>query len=104
MASKRRSKTVEILPIRTTRRAAATKPSRQVLKKPEDTKLISEPPKSKNVIKEIEKSKPITDKKPQAPKRTFGKKPRQKKIHKCGICSKIFKGDFGIKDFKIFFH
>lgn len=98
MASKRRSKTVEILPIRTTRRAAAYKPSRQVVKKSVDTKLISEPPKSKNVIREIEKSKPITDKKPQlkTPKSSFGKKPRQKKIHKCGICSKVFKGKLRI--------
>lgn len=91
MASKRRSRTVEILPLRTSRRAAATKSSRQV-KKPEETKLISEPPKSRNVIREIEKPKPQTDKKPQEPKNVFLKQLKQKKVHKCGICQKVFKG------------
>lgn len=93
MASKRRSRTVDILPIRTTRRAAATKSSRQV-KKSEDTKLISEPSKRKNVVKEIEKPKLVTDKKPQDPKNSYRKQLKQKKIHKCGICHKIFKGEF----------
>lgn len=104
MASKRRSRTVEILPLRTTtRRAAATKTSRQVVKKPEQTKLISELTKSKNVIREIEKVKPgtrqetclVTEKKPQV----FGKQLKQKKVHKCGICLKVFKG----KIFKTYF-
>jgi Zinc finger, C2H2 type len=91
MASKRRSRTVEILPLRTTRRAAATKSSRQV-KKPEDTKIISALPKTKNVIREIEKPKLSTNKKPLEPKNVYSKQLKQKKVHKCGICNKVFKG------------
>lgn len=75
----------------TTRRA---KSSRQA-KKLEDTKLISElPTKSKNVISQIEKPKSYTDKKPQETKpKVSSKQLKQKKIHKCSICLKIFKGN-----------
>jgi ribosomal protein L37AE/L43A len=90
MASKRRSRTVEIRVNYTTRRA---KSNRQT-KKLEDSKLISEQQiKRKNVIREIEKPKPITDKKPQDSKpKTTSKQRKQKKIHKCTICLKEFKG------------
>ena len=91
MASKRRSRTVEILPLRTSRRAAANKSSRPV-KKAEVKKLISETPKVKNVIREIEKPKQVEDEKPRESKKSFGKQPKQKKVHKCEICLKIFKG------------
>jgi hypothetical protein len=90
MASKRRSRTVEIRVNYTTRRAKSTR-----TKKVEDSKLISEQQvKRKNVIREIEKPKPITDKKPQEndPK-TTSKHVKQKKIHKCSICTKEFKGN-----------
>lgn len=71
-----------------TRRA---KSSRQA-KKVEDKKLFSEQ-KAKNVIREIEKPKSHTDKKPQVSKAVVSTKHlKQKKIHKCSICLKVFKG------------
>lgn len=93
MASKRRSRTVEIMPIRTNYSTRRAKSSRQA-KKLEDTKLISEQLwKNKNVIRQIEKPKSNTDKKPQEPKkRALGKQHKQKKIHKCTLCLKVFKG------------
>lgn len=77
----------------TTRRA---KSSRQA-KKLEDTKIISEQTtKSRNVIREIEKPKSQTDKKPQEAKpKPPSKQLKQKKVHKCTICLKVFKGDDG---------
>lgn len=91
MASKRRSRTVEIRANYSTRRA---KSSREV-KKIEDTKLISEPPtKKKNVIRQIEKPKSYTDKKPQESKSLVASKQlKQKKVHKCAVCLKVFKGN-----------
>lgn len=92
MASKRRSRTVDIRVNYPTRRA---KSSRQA-KKVEDKKLISEQKqttKAKNVIREIEKPKSHTDKKPQESRAAESSKQlKQKKIHKCSICSKVFKG------------
>jgi len=88
MASKRRSRTVEMRTSYATRRAKSTRHS----KKLEDTKLISEQTtktKNKNVIREIEKPKLYTDKKPQEQLKTL----KQKKIHKCAICLKVFKGN-----------
>lgn len=86
MATKRRSRTVEIRAI-STRRA---KSSRQA-KKLEDSKLISEQAtKTRNVIRQIEKPKSHTDKKPT--ESISNKLSRQKKVHKCAICLKVFKG------------
>lgn len=82
MASKKRSKAVDIMP-RTNYSTRQAKSSRQT-KKPEDTKLISErTSRNKNVIKEIEKPKSYTDKKPQeSSKNAPGKQLKEKKIHK----------------------
>jgi hypothetical protein len=91
MASKRRSRTVEILPLRTSRRSTATNKLPKP-KKSEDKKLISETTKVKNVIREIGKPKQVADEKPQETK-SFSKKSKPKKIHKCEICEKIFKGE-----------
>jgi hypothetical protein len=96
MASKRRSRTVEIRVNYSTRRAKYSS-----TKKLEDeaSKLFSEQlNKRKNVIREIEKPKPITDKKPHEnnPKKT-SKYVKQKKVHKCSICAKEFKGDKSLK-------
>lgn len=79
-----------------TRRA---KSSRQA-KKLEDSKILSEQAtKTKNVIREIVKLKSLTDNKPKvvsnaklAEKLTT----KQKKVHKCSICSKVFKGERSI--------
>lgn len=91
MASKRRSRAVEIRVNYSTRRA---KSSRQA-KKLEDTKLISgQLSRDKNVIREIEKPKSHTDNKPHEAKPKSPKKPlKQKKVHKCSICLKVFKGN-----------
>lgn len=90
MASKRRSRAVEIRVNYSTRRA---KSSRQA-KKLEDTKLISEQvTKNQNVIRQIEKPKSHTDNKPQGTKSSPPAKPlKQKKVHRCSICLKVFKG------------
>ena len=76
MASKRRSRAVEIRANYPTRRA---KSSRQA-KKVEDKKLISEQNKAKNVIREIEKPKSHTGKKPQEQRTSVASKQfKQKK-------------------------
>lgn len=91
MASKRRSRAVEIRVNYSTRRA---KSSRQA-KKLEDTKLISgQATRNRNVIREIEKPKSLTDNKPNETKPKSLKRPiKQKKVHKCTICLKVFKGE-----------
>lgn len=86
MASKRRSRAVDVLPIRTSYATRRGTSSRQV-KKLENTNLISErKAKNKNVlIKEIEKPKLCTDKKPLETEKKSEKnqkQPKQKKIHK----------------------
>lgn len=91
MASKRR-RTVEILPLRTSRRSTATTKLARQVKKSEDKKLISESTKVKNVITEIGKPKQVADEKPQE-KKNFGKSSKPKKVHRCEICLKIFKGE-----------
>lgn len=79
-----------------TRRA---KSSRQA-KKLEDSKLLSEQAtKTKNVIREIVKLKSLTDNKPQVEhnaKSADKLTAKQKKVHKCSICSKVFKGESAI--------
>lgn len=75
-----------------TRRA---KSSRQA-KKLEDSKLLSEQAtKTKKVIREIVKLKSLTDNKPQEPNTKSLDKltAKQKKIHQCTICLKVFKGE-----------
>lgn len=74
-----------------TRRA---KSSRQA-KKLEDSKLLSEQAtKTKNVIREIVKLKSLTDNKPQPNAKSVDKlTAKQKKIHQCTICLKVFKGE-----------
>lgn len=93
MASKRRSRAVDVMPLRSNYATRRAKSSRQA-KRTEDTKLISEQAsKRKNVIREIEKPKSYTDKKPhEAIKKECAKSPKQKKIHECATCYKVFKG------------
>lgn len=104
MASKRRR--VINLPVRTisTRRVKSSQEKQDKVQA--SNQLISEKPNKVQSSKKIEKSKPITDKKPKElntsekehqndsnnvlkikHKSTFSKK-----IHKCQICMKVFKG------------
>lgn len=95
MASKRR-KTVEIKANYSTRRA---KFSRQA-KKLEDSKLISErATKRKIVISEIEKPKSLTGNKPQETNTKSSKLLKQRKVHNCTICLKVFKGTTSVLNF-----
>ncbi|CRL00026.1 CLUMA_CG013314, isoform A [Clunio marinus] len=91
MASKRRSRAVEIMPIRTNYSTRRAKSSQQT-KKVEDKKLISEQPSiPKNAIRKIEKPKSSTDKKPnkdRIEKAETGRNTKPKKIHECAICRK----------------
>lgn len=61
------------------------------MRKAEDSKIVSEQAtKGRNASKQIEKPKSPTGKKPQEP--VGGKLSKQKKIHNCAICLKVFKG------------
>jgi hypothetical protein len=87
MASKLRKNSVYKSNI-TTRRTKSS----QIVCVRENSNIVSElsSKKKKIHIDSIKKSKLNTDKKPQIKKAT--KLPRLKKVHKCLVCSKIFKG------------
>jgi hypothetical protein len=81
MASKQRSNAVEVI---VSKSNIVTRRSKQIL-----TEQLSDT--KKNVVRVIEKPKLNTDKKPQNNNHAITNS-KQKKVHKCSICDKEFKG------------
>lgn len=122
MASKRRRVVTSLPPVRTisTRRVKSSQDSKQD-KVQANNQIISEKAKKVRSSSKIEKTKPITDKKPKEIVNnnnnsdedvasdndiklqfTEDEKPhRSRKVHKCQICLKIFKGKIFLQIFRI---
>lgn len=95
MASRRRSKIVDTIAVKVNSTASKRAKSSRIAKRTQESKLLSEQKTTTKKVfdKPIEKLKLNEDKKPHVERaKDVFKEPKQRKIHKCAICLKIFKG------------